>query len=175
MSHLPVSCWPILETWKRTMLWLAVGSCYLTCAQPHLSTQSIDTVSLQPGNHSGAVSSFIITVSAFIKMALPRVFFDITIGGAPAGRIVMEVRETDYLLNMCRFNPAMLSLSGFKWVFCINLCVSYLCVSQLRADVVPKTAGMWSLHEEKKLCSGNFPTTHSKMNFCLVEETMRLH
>ena len=28
-------------------------------------------------------------------MSLPRVFFDITIGGAKAGRIVMEVRARD--------------------------------------------------------------------------------
>lgn len=56
-SHLPVSYWPVLETFEGALPRLAAGSFYVTGAQPHLDAELTDTVCLQPGNHPGAVSN----------------------------------------------------------------------------------------------------------------------
>jgi len=46
----------------------------------------------QRGNQNIVKIRFHAVIRAFSNMAKPRVFFDITIGGNPAGRVVMELR-----------------------------------------------------------------------------------
>lgn len=69
------------------------------CQQP-LHHRCIDSHKYRPEEikcvwrvvHSSVFSPHNHITSAFINMAMPRVYFDITIGGTPAGRIEMEVR-----------------------------------------------------------------------------------
>lgn len=68
-------------------------------------------------------------------MANPRVYFDISIGGKASGRIIMQVRRkaADFSFMWKRNLKA-------KMYFLLRL--HNVCVLQLHADVVPKTAGM---------------------------------
>ena len=67
-------------------------------------------------------------------MANPVVFFDMTIGGKPAGRIEMTVRAY----------PSAIVIVSYSTV-------TRIFRSQLRADVVPKTAENF-----RALCTGTF-------------------
>ena len=89
-----------------------------------------------------------------VAMANPRCFFDITIGGVPTGRIVFEVstlspdyRASDSRTYTARFLRQVLSLYTcslmcytFGSLVSVDTFFFYL---QLRADVVPKTAGVY--------------------------------
>lgn len=73
-------------------------------------------------------------------MAKPRVFFDITAGGSPAGRIVIEVHTIFLQFWFCYYRY------GFRYCHAVLMhanasTVNTFFLLQLRADVVPKTAG----------------------------------
>ena len=85
-------------------------------------------------------------------MANPRCFFDITIGGKQAGRIVFEVSTLffDYRANDSRthavrfFLRLVFSLYMLAYVTPFVLSTdTFFFYLQLRADVVPKTAGLY--------------------------------
>lgn len=57
----------------------------------------------------------------FVKMVNPKVFFDITIGGAPAGRIVMEVRtQAAHLLSAAWLVLPCVSESTMQVIACLR-------------------------------------------------------
>lgn len=93
-------------------------------------------------------------------MAKPRCFFDITIGGSPTGRIVFEVstlsfdyRAYDSCTHTAHFFLRQIVIALVRICATPLLTVdAFFCYLQLRADVVPKTAGRY------KACSTQFRT-----------------
>jgi len=85
-------------------------------------------------------------------MARPKCFFDITIGGNAAGRIVFEVSvlSFDYRpYDSCAHTARFFSSTSF-FIVLFRICATpllavdtFFCYLQLRADVVPKTAGLY--------------------------------
>jgi len=96
-------------------------------------------------------------------MAKPRCYFDITVGGKPTGRIDFEV-STHFSSIIVHITVAHTQHSFFFDKFFHRTCSAvvrvcaiplltvdtFFCYLQLRADVVPKTAGLY------KACSVQF-------------------
>ena len=75
-------------------------------------------------------------------MSKPKCYFDITADGKSIGRIVMEVKKKSqffYRVILIARHPWW-AKNSLVWFLRVIFCFIF-CLSQIRADVVPKTAG----------------------------------
>ena len=137
--------------YERAHISIGVAGLHIQGAHLAHTCLIVYTLALPFGEVILARVSFSIRRFVSVAMAKPKCYFDITIGGQPAGRIVFEVsavsfdyRAYDSCIHTARFFPRQVfALFLFAYVLHLYLQLILFCYLQLRGDVVPKTAGLY--------------------------------